>query len=315
MSGSGYAEINLISTNPALSITAFMSLFSAGLTVILGVYYRIDKQPLGNMVLSVNSANLVFFLIKISGFVHQPPDTEYCRLLLPIARGFINISLFMGTSFGHALYMIVKHQTMDIVDRMFKYYVLISVTAATAYSVSAAFTDFISYSETQKTCVHVVYFDKTDTLAIIYMTPTIVCCILAAVWYCLSGAELRKRGITMKKRDFIALIIYPGVTIFCWFPFLIVDFLMSIQLGSSQVLNVILANIYQLQGVLDALAYGAIPRIKQACQSWRKANKNKALDDTDDSLMHDTENIRIERKSVNKKAPQKIEIFVKPTFS
>ena len=219
------------------------------------------------MILTLNAANTIYCFMKISGYIYKPSGLPYCKTAITISRVFICMSILASTLFGHTLYTITKYESLEAIEKYMKRYLLVLTVVPLTLGFSSGLTNYISYSQTQHTCVHLIYPGEIDTLLIfLVIIPTAICCILSAYWFIKAGGELNAKGLRGSKADSIALLIYPGIVIFCWIPILTYNVLKGFgYIQPSETVDVVMSNIYQLQGLLDAVTYGIAPRVKECC--------------------------------------------------
>lgn len=258
-----WTSISFIPSDIERSITAIPSFLATSLVVIVGLIYKIHARPLGRMVLVMNVTHTMYYFVRLSSLITQPTNNFSCRLVVAIVLFLLVSSLLWGTFFGHAIYIITKRQSMQILATAFKWYLVIAAAFSGGIALVSILLDLVIYSESEG-CVHRIYPDKVDVPFLIAPTlPITLCVILSVVWSLLTGFAAKSHYMNVKAKDLFVLRVYPAIVIFCWLPILLYGTAANLGLQTSDTVHVILINLFLLQGFFDALVYGLAPRIIQ----------------------------------------------------
>ena len=261
-------SIIFLPTDWASAISLLISSLATTLVVIYGVHNKIYKHVLGKMVLIVNAADLAFCLIYLSVRFLAPANDMQCKIVQAFAHSTLIFSLLWGTFFGHSLYIMSKYQNLSALQKSYKDYIRISVVFSLGLGIATIFTNYTQFSATEKSCVHLVRAHETDvTLIIFSQIPISVVCLLGVFWYISAGLMLKKGTGLTRINNILTLLIYPGIVIICWLPVNIVTVCLTAGVTISRGVDGVTKNLYQLQGLFDAMGYGIAPVMKKRCAS------------------------------------------------
>lgn len=277
MTDTSYSDLIFISLDVHSSISGFISLVATSLLIVLGFYFRIYERRLGKMVLVVNTADFIYILLKLLGFIYKPTDDVYCRVTGAIAHAALMMSFTWVVFFAHTLYESVKQhnlQDFQTTQTDFKYYWIISTTICSILGFGVLLTDYVSYSDSLQTCVHRVYFREFDfTMGCLAIIPTFILCFLCITLCFLSAKNMKKLIPDIRKRDLLPLLLYPAIMIICFFPAMIANTMIIYQILPSTGLGIVLKNLIQLHGFFDVLAYG-VPTLRTALNPRAELTEN-----------------------------------------
>lgn len=254
--------LNFLPTDIDYSISGIFS--SIATTLVIGYSFANYQklQYIGKMVIILNLSDLFFCLSKLSAIIYEPPDTQYCKFIQIISQSSLLLSAFWGAAFGHSFYILMKYQKTEVAEKYFVYYIYCS-SVFVVLGIATYFTDFVVYSQKLQTCVHIVEEDKFDyTYSIFDFLPIFLCCIIGCVYYALGIKKLMSLDYGFEGRNFIALIVYPGIMLVCLCPMIFVGVFSRFG-NHSILLSKIVTNLLLLQGFLDAFVYGLLPQIRQ----------------------------------------------------
>lgn len=252
-----YHDAIYFSTNPISLISPALSLVATFLATIVCILSKFYKEPLGLMVFAINTADFFFCFCKLTVIVHTPPNTTYCKILQVFTYISLLSSSFWGVFFGHALFVSAKRQTTLVLSGLTKYYCIFAIVIPVIVGMTIPFTDYVIYSPAVQTCVHRIYDGKVDYTFIFYgAIPIIGVCLMSILWYFLAGFHLKKLLGKQNASSIIALIAYPAIFIICWTPIMFKNTLAMVGIVPSNTMSIILRELCQLHGFLDAVVYG-----------------------------------------------------------
>lgn len=260
MPDTGYFDLIFVTLDPESSITGFMSLTATALLITIGFYFKIQRQVLGKMVLIVNMADFVFILTKAIAFLFHPTNDLYCRISTMISHVALMMSFTWGVFFANLLYETSKLCSIDSIPIRFRNYSIISAIISIVLGLGVLFSNYVIYSAELKTCVHRVYFREFDaTMTFFAIIPTFVLSSMCVFWYVNGGLNIKRFNPKLNNKPLLTLMLYPAVVIVCYFPGLVTNILIIFEHIPNETVGVILRNLFQLHGVLNALAYGIQP--------------------------------------------------------
>lgn len=276
---------------PATSIICPAISTIAGLCVLTAFFVgkSLREGALNIMILAINIADLIFSFTKTSTSIIKPMDEVHCKFLQSLSQGAIISSVLWGAFFGHALYAVSKFGNAEILSKYMKYYFIFGVFLPLGVALGLTFSEYVIYSpENDGVCIHRVRDDRMDYESIIFfIIPLTVGCVLSVVWYFMAARRIKSLFLEGDKGNLAMLIIYPGITLLCWVPMLIVNAHTLLGFVPSQSLVVTARALDQLQGFFDAIVYGGSIAVirntcKRACRRpLRKESLRKPLQGTD----------------------------------
>lgn len=276
----GYTHLYFFSDGWDFFILILLSVISTTVVVIASLTLKLYQRPLSAMVLGVCLADLLFYCTKLSYFIWKPSSSLHCKILGVFGVLGLNASVIWGGFFAYAFYIILKTQDSNIVSSRMKYFILI-VTIWSAINVTySAISDFMDYDENQKTCIHRVANVDTDFDYLICITLPIFLSIIASlIWYKLALNRLNALNVVENKTESYVLLVYPGILVFCWTPFLVMHLItLAKDSAPSDLFNGIAIRLAHLQGILDAVVYGQSVRELFVKGMRDKCYKRKSID-------------------------------------
>ena len=262
--------------SPALSVIAT---FLAVLTCVISKFYR---EPLGFMVFAINLSDFLFCFCKLSVLAIQPTSDTYCHILQAVSYTSLLSSSIWGALFGHALLISSKYQSTLIIKRVIHVYSFCATMIPLFMGTATAFTDYVIYSDKVQSCVHRIYIGEFDYTFLIFGTiPVGGTCLFSLVWYVLAAFHLKKLIAKEQLGKVLTLFIYPGIFLVCWMPIVVKNVLVPWGIKPSPTVTIILREVAQLHGLLDALVYGGGLRnlgksLKQCCLGKASAKSLRA---------------------------------------
>lgn len=257
--GDPYREIVYFPTKFQDLIAVLLSAITTSLVVLLSLIFKLYKRPLSRMVLAMSIPHVIFYGVKFVALVFPPRSDQYCRILSIINISGFESAVIWGALFAHAFYIILKHQSFNeqYLPRMMNYYLIGAVLVPLMNGGFAYLAQFLVYSETQKTCVHVIYYEHIDIPYIMtVIIPIAVAILLSIIWYKMAINKIAAlRGMQAGPEAYV-LLIYPGILLICWTPSLVLHISLQFGANPSDTLITIFVSLVNIQGLLDALVYG-----------------------------------------------------------
>ena len=260
-------------------IPVLISAIATGIVVLLSLAFKLYKRPLSGMILAMNISHVLFYCSKLSVLFLPPHSNFHCGILSVINVFGLQSGEFWGAVFAHAFYIALKHQTTSEIPRMMKYYVIIAVIVPLINGLASLPTSFLIYSDTEKTCVHRIYFGRIDIESDLFtMIPMWIACIASAIWYKKAINKIAGLQETEAGPELYVLMIYPGILLVCWGPALIFEALLQFGLvGPNPTAFQIFNYLVNIQGFFNALVYGksVAGAVRESCDRCLGKNVSK----------------------------------------
>lgn len=257
------------------AITPIISCIATFLVIVGSILTNSYKTHLGKMILLLNLADFIFAATKTVGSLVVPQTDLLCSILNSSAHFGVVSSVVWGVCFGHALLMAAKSQTTSV-SQYFQTYRVVALLLPLVLAVTMCFSDYV-ITDGKNHCVHRLPMGKFDTSYFIYaQVPLLSCCALSLAFYVL--AFCRFKGLEIQGTSYI-LILYPAIMLLCWLPIMSASVTVLLGVNVSSKLVAFFEAMGQLQGFLDAIAYGGVTRIARSCYSFFFKGNNRAYSD------------------------------------
>ena len=290
MSTMPFQEINeIILANAIASSFSLLGVIFVILTYIF--ISEIRSIPTIKFVLCLSFADLI---LTISGLVEAAPSNE--NETICIMMGFLNqfgrISSLLWTSvFAYSLYNVLKTNILNQDD--FHKYVTICFTIPFILSFIPLIKGW--YGNATIFCWISGSLNSTEGIVVelcFYYGWFIVAVVFNTVCYTKAIALLKKNAATAEsKASFYQLLFYPLILVICWSVGLVDRFEIALNNLNDPTLRVSHVFLIQIQGFLNALAYGANYAVRSAIKSkWRMLFKDGSISDLSLDISYDNAN-------------------------
>lgn len=259
----------------AYAIAPILSSISTVVAIILCLTTKSAKHPLTRMIIAINLSDFLFTFPKVIPVLIG--ESWYCDLIQVVSRFGVISCVVWSTLFAHAFMTIVQHVQMEVIDKRFKYYVIIGVVLPAAAGLTALAGE-MEYDGSNHSCDHAVangYFDWEDF--VFFAIPIMVGCFYSCYLYIKTARRLKNFVREGHEKYVFTLILYPGILIICWGPSLFLNFLYAVRVPVNINVTKFFQAWDQLQGFFNGLAYtGSRQIVLNACKRRFRCKKKKA---------------------------------------
>lgn len=253
--GQNYMDITFF---PAESlITPSLTMIGSSIVTLRFLYLKSYKEPLGRLIFALNLMNLCYCSTKIFGTFFTPASEIGCRLLESFACFSSTASMILGACFGHSLYMLTVHLSVEGSSKYVTHYLTFGILGSFLLGVGSYFTPLVilKHIDGSPVCTHRIYYDAPDYTFIFFVDIPVVAALSFSI-FCYSLSAKRLKSLVHTDYTYIwVLLIFPAVLVLCWLPLLIAILLVSFGVQITTSLATFLKACDQLQGFIDAIVY------------------------------------------------------------
>lgn len=263
-------EIDFLPYNAPFLIASGLSATATAVMLVTALAKKFYKEPLGLMIIAVNLTDFIYCFTKITATFYHPTSNIGCNIIEAITHFGLMSAAICGALFGHALCQVIIHQGLQILLQCIRIYFTAAILPSFIVSIILVLRNYVRYSSSKDTCVHVIYPGEFDYDYAIFTTlPLILACVLSVMWYIRASQRLRYFVDRRNIKNLYLLMIYPGIVLVCWMPTLTKNTMISLGGTVPFVVSRIAIVLSQLQGFLDAIVYGG-QSIKLKCRKSRR---------------------------------------------
>lgn len=263
-----------IRTIMALSaIIGYLSLIGTAFNLVSTVLIKSSSKLMDNMIITLSVLDLING--SVTPFLPMEVSENWaCQFQNFIMYFGYGGSLTMTCCIAHSLYITVKHDFRSTFERMFRKYLIWSISVAMFTSLSSVITQYRQLNSVTHTCGHAPLPGQFDIGAfLVLLLPSIV-----SLSYCLfCYATVLKRLREANQKIYTVLLLYPAILVITNLPTTMNRICSQLDAGFQQPFawTVICTMLIASRGLLNAFAYGLSRRIiegyKRKCCHRRKS--------------------------------------------
>lgn len=263
-----------------LSVTA--SLLIAFTVILLKTY----REPIARMIIGIITADFGYSILGILLYLLNTDTDLICNILSGLQSYARVASFCCACCFAHALFSVMRTQDATSFTKRLWIYFYTSIIFPICFPVYTVLRKYMNAVKNQE--LEVCQRPSQDTfdydMFLLFSLPTIATFLYSLGCYLLVIKQIRKIG----HREVFTLLVYPGITIICWGPYLIFRTLLECGMPIPFWLQIIAVTLCALQGVLDSLvygfSYGVVHGYKDKFKQWcRKEEVSSVVDDVRES--------------------------------
>lgn len=248
----------ILANRIADSLSILGCLFNLFTTVLL----KASDYTLGKMVVLLCITDLIYNGISVIQSFHQI-ENWMCQTTTFFSFFGYAGSLCCTICFAHALYVSVTYDQVKAIDSFLKLYVMSSCVTGLAGATLSVVLGYAVVDNEVQLCLHRKTAETGEiidwAMLVIVLIPLIIALLICSLCYL---AIIRKLKKFNKKRSYLELFLYPLILVICYLPGAIKALYESLANDDvSEAWDIAVNVLFNLQGFLNAFAYGLSQRI------------------------------------------------------
>lgn len=248
----------ILANRIADSLSILGCLFNLFTTVLL----KASDYTLGKMVVLLCITDLIYNGISVIQSFHQI-ENWMCQTTTFFSFFGYAGSLCCTICFAHALYVSVTYDQVKAIDSFLKLYVMSSCVTGFAGATLSVVLGYAVVDNEVQLCLHRKTAETGEiidwAMLVIVLIPLIIALLICSLCYL---AIIRKLKKFNKKRSYLELFLYPLILVICYLPGAIKALYESLANDDvSEAWDIAVNVLFNLQGFLNAFAYGLSQRI------------------------------------------------------